>query len=154
MANGSYYRFDDNDKTQYAYSHNHHKRHPRQNVPGKHFRSWILSDRSAEWYKWGSVMCKRTNTTIGSQSTLSFAHIIILHINKRSPSFSGIYMKPTAYDGTATSGTQTRKNMTTMIKFDISELMRIIPWVIKYSLDQLNLSGPVQHLQPHMLCRK
>ena len=47
-----------------------------------------------------------------------------------------LFIKPTAHDGTATSGTKPRKNMTTMGKVDISDLMMmmIIKWVInKYS---------------------
>ena len=41
-------------------------------------------------------------------------------------------MKPTAYDGTTTPGTQPRKNMTTMGKIDTSVLM-IIRWVLNVS---------------------
>ena len=75
-------------------------------------------------------MCKLTNTTIGPCSRF-FAHHIRPHSNKKSkPRCPGIYMKPTAYDVTATSGRQPQNNMTTLAKIDIFDLMMIIRLII------------------------
>ena len=51
-------------------------------------------------------------------------------------------MKVTAYDGTTTSGTQPRQNITTMGKIDTSDLIMMIRWVMTI-LDHLNVNGPV-----------
>ena len=49
-------------------------------------------------------------------------------------------MKPTAYDGTTTSDTQVRVNMTAMGEVDTSDLMMIIRRVI-------NISSPAPKLE-------
>ena len=54
-------------------------------------------------------------------------------IKDTKPSFPFIYMKCTTYYGTTTSGTQPRKNMTTMGKINISDLVMMLRWVMNMS---------------------
>ena len=54
-------------------------------------------------------------------------------IKKHNTSFPGMYIKPRAYDGTTSSGTQLWKNMTTMGKADTSNLMKMsYKYIIEY----------------------
>ena len=64
-------------------------------------------------------------------------------IKKYNTSFFEIYMKPTAYYGTTTSGTQPWKNMTTMEKSDTSDLIMIIRWVTNIPSGSPKLELPV-----------
>ena len=58
--------------------------------------------------------------------------------------------KPTAYDGTITSGTQLRKNMTTMGKVDTFDLMMIIRPVIDiFSQSPAFKGASSTHTTPH-----
>ena len=58
----------------------------------------------------------------------------------------------TEYDVTNIPGTQSRKNMKTMGQVDTSYLMMIITWSIGISFQSPYLNGPVEHIQPHILC--
>ena len=60
----------------------------------------------------------------------------------------------TAYHGTTTSGTQPRKNMTTMGKIDTSDLMMMIRWVMNISSRMMTSSnGNIFRVTGH-LCGK
>ena len=101
-------------------------------------------DNGVEW-------CAITNTSIGSLCTRLFAHIIKLHCDKRNKTQPSRDNYLTAYDGTTTSGTQPRRNMSIMGKVDTSDLMMIIRWFINLSsrspkLEWASLTHTTSHI--------